>query len=283
MTLVDQRTIGTHIMTNLALHHFTIVDASVAELIDIAATLACHQVCVFVDEDVSTAAVSFPCITPANVKTVCQQLKDTGVIVTNIEYFPLTDTIDWDLLKLKLELGAQLGARLAVTHIHDPEPARATAHLAELCEMALFHGLEIGLEFMGLTPANANLESACAFVAAANQPNLGVAIDALHLHRTGGSVSQLAAVDPTLIAYVQLCDGLLDPPLLEDMEAYRQEAFERMLPGDGEMPLAPLIQTCPENTWFDVEAPRPSLAKTVPALQRARQALTAARHLLIES
>ena len=267
-------------MPNLALHHFTVVDTSPIEVIELAALNHCDAVCVFVEDEPSG---TFPAVTRENLADVKQALDDSGVSVTNIEYFPLTDNPPWDRYERMLDLGVELGARLGVTHIHDTETNRALAALGRLTELAAQRGLLLGLEFMGITPGCTSFEAAVACVNQSNNEVVGVAIDALHFFRTGGEIAAIEAQPPSLFAYAQLCDGpeLDDPAMALDLDRYRNEAFQRLLPGEGEFPLTQLIQALPAELHYDVEVPMPSLAaQGVSARDRATEAIEAARALL---
>ena len=273
----------------LALHHFTLTDASPLELVTIAAEVGCGAVCLFVDSPADAApgqdlpAVQFPAVTPALAGAMKARLADCGVVVTNIEFFPLGPETRLEAFRPRLALGAELGARLAVTHVHDSDPHRAVDTLARFGQLAAEYGLQVGLEFMGLSPACASLAKAVALVTAAGQANIAVAVDALHLQRTGGTPAQVRALDPGLIAYAQLCDGpaLADPTTALDTERYLAEAFDRLAPGEGVFPLPELVRALPADNWYDVEAPSPTLAaRGIAPLERARRAVDAARQLL---
>ena len=64
----------------------------------------------------------------------------------------------------------------------------------------------------------------------------------------------MAALDPQLIGYVQLCDAPLAMPATS--EAYGDEAVHgRMAPGDGELPLTEIIAAIPSGTIISAEVP----------------------------
>jgi sugar phosphate isomerase/epimerase len=87
----------------------------------------------------------------------------------------------------------------------------------------------------------------------------------------------VAAVPAAAIAYAQLCDG----PDLRLRGDYLPEAMDRMVPGDGAFPIAAILDALPAATALDVEVP--SLAGQragIPALERARRAVAAARSLV---
>jgi len=266
--------------TPLALHHFTLCDVSPLELVPIAAEVGCAGVCLFVE---SPPGFGFPLVTPAMRGELLARLRDHGVRVTNLEFFSLTEAVDLEGFRPALALGAELGARLAVTHIHDPDPLRATDCLGRFAELAGEYGLQLGLEFMALTPGCTSLAAAAGFVERVGRANLGIGVDALHLARTGGTPAEVAALAPGLIAYAQLCDGPLLPAGVDALAParYVEEAFNRLPPGQGVFPLEELLRALPPAAAVDVEVPMPRLAaQGVSAVQRARLAVEGARNLV---
>lgn len=266
--------------TPLALHHFTLCDVSPLELVPIAAEVGCDGVCLFVE---SPPGFGFPLVTPAMRGELRARLREHGVRVTNLEFFSLTEAVDLDGFRPALALGAELGARLAVTHIHDPDQLRATDCLGRFAELAGEYGLQLGLEFMALTPGCTSLAAAAGFVERVGRANLGIGVDALHLARSGGTPAQVTALAPGMVSYAQLCDGPLLPAGVAALDPvrYAEEAFNRLPPGQGVFPLAELLRALPPAAALDVEVPMPRLAaQGVLSLHRARLAVAGARNLI---
>ena len=96
------------------------------------------------------------------------------------------------------------------------------------------------------------LADALALIERSGTANAAVTVDALHLARSGGSPAQVAALNAAQISYVQLCDGPASVP----PQGYAWEAAtERMLPGEGELPLRALVEAVPPGVLLAVEAP----------------------------
>jgi sugar phosphate isomerase/epimerase len=176
-----------------------------------------------------------------------------GVQVADIEFVALTPAFQVADCEALLAAGAELGAQSLTVSGDDPDLARLTQRFAALCELASGYGLRVDLEFMRWRPV-ATLQHALAVVTAAGQGNSGVLLDALHLFRSGGDVAALAGVDPGYLRAVQLCDA----PRLAPVDALIiQEAREgRMLPGQGQLPLAALLGALPVDVQISVETPR---------------------------
>ena len=104
-----------------------------------------------------------------------------------------------------LDLLSELGAKRVNMLSLDPDRGRSLDQCAVFAELAAARGLGSTLEFMpGL--ALGDLESAAAAVRHVNRPDFGVLVDAMHFFRSGSTLAQLAALDPSLIGHVQLCD-----------------------------------------------------------------------------
>ena len=269
----------------LGLHQITAMEASPVELVSIAAAVGCQQVCVFTHvPDVALpeqrGTVAFPLVTEAMLPSIRARLRDCAVAVSNIEFFPVAPDVPVERYHAALALGRELGAARAVTHVHDPVDARAVDALGRLADLAAAHGLSLGLEFMGLTPACDSIARAVWFVDQVARPNLGIAVDALHLIRTGGTPADVAAVPAGHFAYAQICDGRG----LHRSGDYLAEALDRVMPGDGDFPLRAILEALPANTALDVEVPSVKLAEAgVAAIDRARDAVRRARALLVSA
>jgi sugar phosphate isomerase/epimerase len=259
-------------MRALGLHNLAAIEVDPVAFVSIAAETGCQEISVFVH--LPNTRASFPVVTPENWRAVDAGLRQTGLKLANVETFMIAPNTDLAAFRPALERGAALGARRAVTQIFDPEERRAVDTLGRLCEMAASLDLGVGLEFMALSPACDSIGRAEHFVRQVARPNLGIAVDALHLVRSGGSPADVAAVEPGLIAYAQLCDGT-DLTVTRD---YVQEAIgDRLAPGDGRFPLKALIEALPAAIPLELEVPQP---QDRPPLERARHIVASARRLI---
>lgn len=175
-----------------------------------------------------------------------------------------------------LDLMAEMGALAIGTAGMEPDQPRALDEFALLAQMADDRGLSVHLEFVpGL--AVSDLSSALAIVEQVARPDFQVIIDAMHFFRSGGTIAQLAGVDPARIGYVQLCDAQLAAANAN----YMAEAMTaRCLPGEGELPLAEFVRTLPQDIPNGLEVP--NLAETRETgwqTARLRKAVAAARAL----
>jgi sugar phosphate isomerase/epimerase len=236
----------------LALHQITALAAGPVGLVEIAAKTGCDGVVIFTNLPGDLArSRAFPSIDRTGLGEMQAALRAHGVRVTNVEFFPVTPAMDWAKLEAGIVLGAELGADRIVCHIHDPEDTRAVESLGQLADLAAKHGLGVGIEFMGLTPCCASIERAAWFVDQVSRPTVGIAIDCLHLIRTGGSAADINAIPPARLSYAQICDA----KGLHRSDDYLAEALDRELPGDGDLPLAAILAALPGDLPLDVEVP----------------------------
>jgi len=202
-------------------------------------------------------------------------VRSSGVRVADVEFVDIHPELEVARLVPILDAGARVGARMINTMCTDSDEERALDRLAELCGLAASYDLVVGLEFSSYTAVN-SLAKAHRMVERVNDPAAVVVVDALHLARTGGTPSDVAALvrlRPDLYPVLQLCDA---PRTLSEATAEKL-AFEarndRLLPGEGELPLVELIRAMPEATQY-VEVPSPALAAK-PFVERARAAAAA--------
>ncbi|NWK99165.1 xylose isomerase [Sphingobium lactosutens] len=265
----------------LALHHLTVRESSVFDLVKIAAENMCEAVCIFTHAPripiPGASFTEYPLVDCGNQAEFIATLRANGVGVGNIEFFPVTETLDLEDYRKSLAVGAEVGAKRMVTHIHDGDDNRALDTLGRLCDEAARFDLKLGLEFMGLTPACASIQRASWFVSQVGRTNIGIALDALHLIRTGGTAEDVAAIPADQFSYSQICDG----HGLDVTGDYRREGQDRELPGDGDWPLHAIYTALPASTPLDVEVPSVTRVKQgVPPRNRARIAVERSRTLI---
>jgi sugar phosphate isomerase/epimerase len=113
---------------------------------------------------------------------------------------------------------------------------------------------------------------------AAASPNAKLLIDALQFFRSGATAGDLASVDPSLLPSMQLSDGpRAAPPSVEGRKIEARTA--RLLPGEGQLPIASLVEAMPRDIPISVEAPTRRLAG-LPFPDQARIVADATRRFL---
>jgi sugar phosphate isomerase/epimerase len=203
-------------------------------------------------------------------------LKDRGIAIAFAEGCIVRPQVDVSSYAADLDLFAELGAQGVSTVCMEPDTGRALDQLATLAELSTQRTMSVAFEFAPPHTFN-TLGAVLSVVEQIGSPNIALLIDAMHFLRTGGTLDQLAAIDPGLIGYVQLCDA----PLAGDGEDYYREAsFERQCPGEGELPLRDLLAVVPVGVLIGLEVPMLSriqagieLKQTVDHLVRASRRL----------
>jgi sugar phosphate isomerase/epimerase len=180
-----------------------------------------------------------------------------------------------------LDIAAAVGADHLLVVSRDPDRGRTIAGYAELCEHGASVGVRPVLEFMRFMTVR-TLPEAVEVVSAAAHPLGGVLVDALHLSRCGLGPADVAALDPALLPYAQLCDAVgAVPP--ED-QLVREALDERLLPGQGQLPLTALIEAFGDDVSFSMELRSAALREAYPdPVERARVVAAASRSMLVMS
>lgn len=204
-------------------------------------------------------------------------MRDTGVSISLAEGLTVQAGASVTRFAGDLDIFRELGAARINTVSMDPEAGRTFDEFAILAEMAADRGMVTTTEFApGLTVPD--LPTALAAVAHVGRDDFRLLIDTMHLVRSGSGPSDVAALDPAVIDYVQVSDATLAPRF----DSYFEEAmFERMVPGEGELGLASVLAVLPPDRVYALEVPMRSkaLAGILPREAMA-QCVAATRQLL---
>lgn len=211
-------------------------------------------------------------------REVSARLAATGIGVLDIEILRLKPDTDVRSFLPVLETAARVGARNALIAGNDPDEARLIDRFGALCDLAAPFGIAPSIEPMPWTDCR-DFAQGARIVRAVNRANAGLLLDSIHFDRGGSDAAEIGQVPAAWLRYAQLCDVPAARPA--DIETLlRQARAERLLPGDGGLDLAGILRALPATTPLSLEIPMATLALRVPALERARLALTATRALL---
>jgi sugar phosphate isomerase/epimerase len=264
----------------LSLAHLTVLDATPPQLVTAAAGAGFDAVGIRVWPGGDEPAYPMLGDTPMMGETIAR-LADTGTRVLDVEVLRLRPDSRMDDALRILDAGARLQARGVLVIGNDPEEDRLVERFAAVCEAAGARGLRACLEFMIFSSVK-TLADAQRVVNRAGHPAGAILVDALHLQRSGGTPAEVSAVAPERLPYVQLCDGPFQPILPDSAVALAEARTGRLLPGDGELPLAELLGVLPAGASLAVEAPVARLAgRTVG--EQARLAHAALTRLLAKA
>jgi sugar phosphate isomerase/epimerase len=202
-----------------------------------------------------------------------------GVTITLGDGFLVLPGADTRTFAEDLDTLAELGVpRINVVSL-DPDLGRTFDQFAILTELAAQRNIQTVVEPVpGLTVPD--LPTALAAREHVGRSDFRLLIDTMHLVRSGSGAADVAAIDPDHIGYAQLNDTTLRPR----MDNYMEEAmFERMVPGEGELPLREILSALPPDIVIELEVPMRSLALAgVSPIDRLRPCVEAARGLLSE-
>lgn len=203
-------------------------------------------------------------------------MRDRGVQVSLCEGFGIRPGVDLRDYEADLDIVGELGGTRINVASSDRDQGRSFDGFAILTEMAAARGLVTTAE-IGPGPIR-DLPAALEAVRHVGRPDFKLLVDTMHFFRFGGQVADLAAIDPELIGYVQLCDA----PWVSRHASYMDEALhERGNPGEGELPLAELVPHLPPGVVVSVEVPRRSEAEAgMSPHERVGRTVAAARRLL---
>lgn len=257
----------------LSLHHLVAPEITAAQLVRTAGAVGCSFVCLFTQDP--APPMRFPVVAAHEVDELRRVMSGEGVAAYGAASFALNSGTDVADYAAGLDIAARLGAKCANVRLLDSDDERVSANFASFVQLAADRGIVGGIEFMGYGLADA-LPRALRIIARTGAG--GLAVDALHVVRTGASLALLRSIHPARISYLQLCDG----PLSASADDYAREgAFDRLAPGEGELPLAELVALVSQHQPISLEVPTARLRERgVDALDRAAHVVTATRRLL---
>lgn len=235
----------------VSLAHLTLLDLAAPDLIDVAAEAGFDAVGL----RISPAGADdhpWPLLAQASLRArVHDRLNATGLSVLDVEVLRLDGAAKPRALEAVIDVAAELGARYALVNAYDREPARLREHFHELCELSVPRGVRPVLEFLPYS----DVRTLAAALEVVRGSRGGVLVDPLHLQRSGGSVCELAAVEPSLRPYLQLCDAPRAAPSLDPDVLRAESRHDRLAPGRGELDLHGLLDAYSPEVPLSIEVP----------------------------
>jgi sugar phosphate isomerase/epimerase len=232
------------------LEHLTMLDVAPPEFVTAAAQAGFDAVGLRV-APLDPGGQAWP-VTPGSpmLTETMRRCDQTGVAVLDVEAVPLRPGSDLAGCERVLETAAVLGARYLNVICADPDTGRTADRLAELARLARPYRVRPVVEFMAWLPVR-TLAAAVAIVSGSG--GAGLLLDALHVQRCGVTIAEVAALDPMLLGYLQLCDAPAAPP--PGADAIAEARTGRLLPGEGELPLGDLLGAVPDGLPAAAETP----------------------------
>ena len=215
----------------------------------------------------------------AMVRETERRLRDTGVCVLDVEIFRLEPHTVVEDFRPVLETAQRLGASEVLVAGNDADLPRLAARLAELCALCAEHGLTPSIEPMPWTDVRDYAQGLRLIERTGAQANAGILVDPIHFDRGGSRLDEITATPRARLRYAQLCDAPAARPT-DRATLLHQARAERLMPGDGGLDLRGLLRVLPGDIPLALEIPMHTLARSVPAVERARRMLGKTRQLL---
>jgi 2-keto-myo-inositol isomerase len=187
----------------------------------------------------------------------------------------------WSHFGKRLELCRALGIQTLVIAgdvmgpIGEQDFDRLQVSLAQAAQQAGDCGVRLALEFQAKATYPNNLQSAAALIDDVGSPNLGLCLDAFQFFTGASKEADLGYLAAENLFHVQLCDLTGQP------REFAADA-DRILPGDGEFTLEPIIHRLREINYagcVSVELMNPAIWQ-IPPRQFGEVAITALRKVL---
>lgn len=187
----------------------------------------------------------------------------------------------WKLFARRLEMCRELGIGTLVVACDTAAPLdhlaieRVSVSLRQAAEEAARNGVRLALEFQARAAWGNNLQTAVALVDQCGHPSLGICLDAFHFFIGSSKSEDLGYLSAQKLFHVQLCD-------LSGVTRELAADADRILPGDGDLPLEPLLAHLHQIGYrgcVSVELMNPQIWQ-VPPRQFGEVGITALRKLL---
>ncbi|CAM5184759.1 Sugar phosphate isomerase/epimerase OS=Castellaniella defragrans OX=75697 GN=HNR28_003404 PE=4 SV=1 [Castellaniella defragrans] len=236
-----------------SLAHLTVLELAPPAMLT-AAAQAGYQACGLRLLPFSPGGTAYDVMTDSALMRETQAvMRDTGLQVADIEIIRIEGPFDASPYLPFFEAGQKLGAKHILVTGEDPDWNRLVDSFARLCEACRPYGLTVDMEFMPWMTAD-SIQTTRKIVEAAGQANGGVLVDPIHFQRSTSTLEDLAQLPSRMIHYAQICDAPAKGPT--DTEGLiHASRHERLLPGEGEIPLKDMTQCYTPDLTISVEIP----------------------------
>lgn len=211
------------------------------------------------------------------IKAFKQHLANTGIVLHGVDGFAINSNTNPAEFHSVMDACAELGVKNLTLCGDAPDKEKFARVIQDMADYAAPRGFNIDVEFM-IWRTVGTLEQAYELVKMADRKNCTIAVDSLHLYRSGGNHFDLDKIPQQYLGEIHLCDavinGPIDPKLVaaqragtlkldstqgtpKGFEGVVREAREgRLIPGIGELPLVDFLKHMPERP-IGVEVPLP--------------------------
>jgi sugar phosphate isomerase/epimerase len=262
-----------------SLAHLSEIDVAPVELLEASRAAGISSIGVRL-APASPGGLAYSLATATEQTAVRQKVEQTGVSVLYIELISLSATTRAVDHLAMMETGAAIGASRICVAGDSADIALMTDKFGVICEAARPFGLAVDLEFMPFR-AVTDLAMAAKIVAAADQPNGHILVDALHVYRSHSSLDLLRSLDRKLLGTFQLCDAPAVAPPADQLIG--EARTRRLSPGEGGLDLRALIDALPSDIPVGIEVPTAAAYPALSPAQRLTRVVQASRAYLSET
>ena len=245
----------------LSLAAGTVPEFSPPEVVDAAAAAGFAAVGVWFDPATWSSAVA---------RAVVARLDFHGMVALDIEPIMLGSANDHG--EAIVDAALEVGARNVLIASREADNGVVAARIAALATRVEGSPVRLVLEFLPALGVRSYAQ-ATTIVDAIEHPSVGILVDALHLARANETPDVLRGAPAGRLPYLQLCDALANPVDATPMGLIREALHERLLNGQGALPIEALLDAVPAVP-ISFEVRSEYLRTTVPdPVERARAVL----------
>jgi sugar phosphate isomerase/epimerase len=263
-------------MSRLGVEQLSVLGLKPVEVVNLVADLGCN--CISTGLSGMPGYASFSLRDDKGLRREMRAaMRDRGVSISLGEGCIVRPGHDLRDMAADFDILQELGAERINTVSMDPDLDRSLDQFGVLAEMSAARGMESSIELCPVLTIN-SLTSAVAAVRHVGRKDFRLLLDTMHLGRSGATAAEIAALDPAMIGYVQLCDAPLEPANPNYMD---EATFDRMVPGEGELPLREYLSAMPAGLVVSLEVPSRTLAAAgLSVRERLERCVKAARALM---
>jgi sugar phosphate isomerase/epimerase len=190
----------------------------------------------------------------AVIKAMKAALAAAGLSVLDAYSFYLEPATDVTAFEPAIALAADFGAQYLVTMGADPDWSRQRDNFVRICEIAARYRLVCIVEPAVIRPL-ASLAQTERLLREAGCANVAICVDPLNFARAGDYASDLKRIDAKLLPYAQITDGIIAPDEPNPALLGRMSPNRRCLLGQGNVPLADILDVLPAGLPLSIELP----------------------------
>lgn len=190
------------------------------------------------------------------IRSLKTALAGNGLKVLDIYSFYLRPDTDVNAFIPALQLAAEFGAKFAVVMGDDEDASRLRDNFGRICDEAARCNLVCAAEFAVIRPL-ATLAQTVQLIAETGRTNAVACLDSLNYYRAGSTPDEIRGFDARMFPYAQISDGVRSPG--DDVAVMGKMGPNlRCMMGEGEVPMAALLDALPQGLPLSVELPMPA-------------------------